>query len=370
MTILHLSAVNNWGGGGNQIENLCFELSQSNPEIRSIIVVAEKGQFHERLKKKNLEFDTVPLSFNLDPRAIYKIIKLCKNEKVDLIHIHGSKSISLAVIADHFANLPPFIFSKKISFPVKKRKQTLYKYNYSKIKKIFCVSNQTKNIMAKAIMDKEKLITIYHGTRIDNKSSVTPFLLRKKFPILPHQKIVGNIANHHEAKNLESFVDVANYLVNIRKQNQFHFVQIGSFTERTSVLKEKMKELNLEKHITFVGFINNASNFIPQFDVTLITSTNEGIPQVIYESFYHKIPVVSTNVAGIPEVVKNNETGLLADPNDNKALANHISSLMSDTALQKKITEVSCQKLHSNFTTKLMAEKMLAEYKEILNGRS
>lgn len=368
MTILHLSAVNNWGGGGNQIENLCFELSISNPEIRSIIVVAEKGQFHKRLKKKDFEFATVPLSFNFDPRAVYKIIKLCKNEKVDLIHIHGSKSISLAVIADHFANLPPFIFSKKISFPVKQRKQTLFKYNYPKIKKIFCVSNHTKNIMAEAIVDKEKLITIYHGTRTDNKSSVTPFLLREEYQIPRHQKIIGNIANHHEAKNLDSFVDVADYLVNTKKIQQFHFVQIGSFTERTPALKEKMKELNLEEHFTFVGFMPNASNFIPQFDVTLITSTNEGIPQVIYESFYHRVPVVSTDVAGIPEVVNHNTTGLISSPNDNKTLANHILSLMKNPALKQKITDASNKILHSNFTTKLMAEKMLAEYKKVLNG--
>lgn len=370
MTILHLSAVKSWGGGGNQIENLCHELSISNPEVKNIIVVAKNGMFHDRLLKKKFNFDTVPLAFKADPRAIYKIIKLCQKEKVDIVHIHGSTSLTLAVIADKFSDLPPFIFSKKISFPIKQRKQTLYKYNYNKIKKIFCVSKHTNQLIYPDIIDKDKLITIYHGTRIDNKNDVTPFQLREKFKVPTNYFVVGNIANHDKGKNLETFIDVANYLINKKKFRNFHFVQIGSFSKRTEALKEKVKILHLEKNITFLGYLPDASNFLPQFDLSLITSTHEGLPQVIYESFYHKVPVVTTNVCGIPEAVEHQQTGLLANPHDYEKLGNHIITITTDNEMRNSVTANAKQKLHERFTTEIMAKKMFQEYKKIVDGRS
>ncbi len=368
MNILHISAVKNWGGGENHIENLCFELKRSHPEVRNLILCSRGKKFHNRLKTSGLDFITAPLKINFDPRFLFRIIRICKTEKIDLIHLHDPRAMALAILADKFSSLPPFVFSKKISFPVKRRKQTLYKYNYPKIKKHLCVSDHTKEIVAEAVKDQGKLLTIYHGTRIDNKSDQTPFLLREKFNIFPQQTIIGNIANHHKAKKLESFIEVANELVNKRKKTDFHFVQIGTFTERTPALIEKVRELKLEENVHFLGYTPNASNFLPQFDITLITSSNEGMPQVIYESFYHKVPVVSTNVAGIPEVIESEVTGLLAEKFDHVKLSQHILSLHDQPERIKKMTGLSNKRLFENFTTLKMAERTLDEYKKIIYG--
>lgn len=365
MTILHISAVKSWGGGENHIENLCYELSFSNPEVKNIILCTKNGAFHKRLKSFSHNFEAAPLLFNLDFRYILKIIRLCRKEKVDIIHVHDPRAMALAIAADRLFKLPPFIFSKKTSFPIKKRKQTLYKYNYPKIKKYLCVSKQTKNVLSNAITDSEKLITIYHGTRIDNKSNVTPFQLREKLNIPLDEKIVGNVANHHKAKNLETLIDVADYIINQKGNDKIHFVQIGTFTERTEALFEKVKNLNLEKHIHFLGYTPKASNFIPQFDISLITSSNEGLPQVIYESFYHMVPVVSTNVAGIPEVIIDGENGFLADAYDFRGLGEGILRLIQNQSLISQFAEVSKKKLFEQYITPIMAKRTLKEYSEI-----
>src|SRR5690606_37958844 len=213
--------------GGNHIENLCYELSKSNPEVRNIIVVAKNGRFEERLEKSNFHYATIPLAFNLDPRAIWKFIKLCKQEKIDLVHLHGSTSLTLAIIASNLAKLPPFVFSKKTIFPIKNRKQTLYKYNHPQIKKILCVSEAVKKVAERAIKEKEKLITIYHGTRIDNKSTKTDYALRGRLNEPAAIKIVGHIGNQIPAIYLNTLVDVIAYLINIKKRKDIIFVQFG-----------------------------------------------------------------------------------------------------------------------------------------------
>lgn len=368
MTVLHISAVKSWGGGENHIENLCFELEKSNPEVTNIVLCVKDELFHKRLSKTNIITETAPLSINLDLRFALKIIKISRKYKADIIHLHDPSAIVLAIIADKFANLPPFVFSKKTSFPIKNKKLTLYKYNYSKIKKYLCVSEETKRITEESILDKEKLITIYHGTNIATKDSHTPFLLREKFAIDPSKKIIGIIGNHIRAKNFETLVETVNIIVNKQKQTDFIFIQIGSYTDRTDDLLQTVKSLNLEKNILFLGYMPNASNFIPQFDALLLTSQSEGIPQVIYESFYHKIPVVSTNVGGIPEIIQDGINGLLAPKQNPEILAEKIEYLFNNENIIANFVDISKENLLKYYTTSIMAQKTLQEYKTILNG--
>lgn len=365
MKILHLSAVKNWGGGENHIENLCFELD-GDPEVENVVLCARDGLFHQRLEETSIRFFTAALKFKMDPAFIIKIGVLCREQKIDLIHIHDTTALSLAVMADYFYKLPHFIFSKKTSFPIKNRKQTLHKYNYPKIKKVLCVSETTKAVTSERIADASKLTVIYHGTRLDNKSSATPFALRDKFNVPENHYIVGNIANHIRAKHLETWIEVADVLVNEMKRKDIFFVQMGNFTKRTAALQEKVQRLNLQDNIKFLGFTANASNYIPQFDLSLITSQSEGIPQVIYESFYHAVPVVSTRTGGIPEIIEHNENGLLADIHDAKDLAEHILILLEDRKLQERFVEVSRKLVLERFSTKKMAQQTLKEYQDIL----
>ena len=366
MHILHLSAVKNWGGGENHIENLCSELKESNPEIKNTIFCVKNGAFHKRLEKTKLNFITARLKTNIDLRFSFKLGVVCRKEKIDLIHIHDPNAILLAIISDKIFNLPPFIFSKKTSFPIKQRKKTLFKYNYPKIKKVLCVSEETKRISSEGIKDYEKLITVYHGTNLKTKSTKTPFLLREKFNISSDKIIIGNIANHIRAKHLDTLVDIADTIVNKEKRTDFIFIQIGTFTDRTPDLLQRVNSLKLEKHLIFMDYTPNASNFLPQFNISLITSQSEGIPQVIYESMFHRVPLISTNVGGIPEIIEDKKTGLLAPMHDYKSLSNHILSLSENSHLQKEFTDKAYQKLINKYTNTNMAMQTLAIYKEII----
>ena len=368
MKILHLSAIHDWGGGGLHIENLRHELSKIAPEVENIIMVAAGGEFHSRLADQKIAHATLPLGFNLDPRAVRKIISICKKNKYDLIHLHGATSLALAVIADHFYDLPPFIFSKKTSFPIQSRKRTLYKYNHPKLKKILCVSEATKNRLS-GLERPERFEVVYHGTRTDNKSQKSPFSLRSKLQLPEETTLIGNIANHMPAKDLMTFVKAAHFLVSEKKRTDVHFVQIGKFDRDSTKVFQLVQQLKMQKFITFLDFMPEASNFIPQLDAMLITSEYEGVPQVIYESFFHEVPVVSTCAGGIPEVITHKENGLLADVGDYKGLAENLLFLIESRQLIPTFAKISKARLLEKFTSEIMAKKTLEVYKKVLHEK-
>lgn len=369
MTILHVSGVSNWGGGENHIENLYYELEQSSSGVKQYIFCVKDSVFHKRLVKANYNCIPASLGLKIDPRYIFKLIKICRLKKIDVIHIHDPTALTLCVIADRISKkLPPFIFSKKTSFEIKNRKSTLFKYNYKKIQKYICVSKAVAEIASKRIEDTSKIITIYNGIRFSNKTNTTEFQLRDKFNIPKNKVIVGNIGNHIRAKNLLTFIEVINDIVNVKKLKHFHFVQIGSFTEKTEIYLAKIKELKLEEYVNFTGFINNASNFIPQFNLFMLTSQSEGLPQVINEAFYFKIPVISTNPGGIPEIIKDGENGFLCNVNDFKDLSAKLVYLDANKELQKQFIEKSHKQIMNGFSSEIMAKKTFQVYKSISNN--
>lgn len=370
MKILHISAVKNWGGGENHLQTLCLETQKENPGIQNLILCVHNGKFHERLKSSGLNFVTAPLAIKMDLRFVFKLVASCKKEKIDLIHIHDPSALVLTIIADKFYQLPPFVFSKKTSFPIKARKQTLYKYNYPKIKRIFCVSEETKNIASKGITEHDKLLTLYHGVNLSKQKESSSFSLRNQLNLGEEKILVGNIGNHIRAKSLETFVEVVNDIINLQDRKDFFFVQMGDFTDRTEALQKKIAELNLQDHIALLGFVPDASNLIPQFDITLVTSQSEGLPGVILESFFHRSPVVSTNVGGIPEIITDGENGLLAKVHDHEKLSRHLLFLSSKPALKKQFADISERRLHEKFSSKMMARQTLHEYQKIINGKS
>lgn len=369
MNILHLSAAKTWGGGEKHIENLCREMKVIAPEVRHSIFCSKDSDFIEAFRKQEVEVIPATLDFKMDPRYFLKLINICKNREIDILHIHDSTALTLAIMGSYFGNLPPFIFSKKTSFPIQSRRATRFKYNFHKIKKILCVSEATKAIAEENIIDKQKIICVYHGTSLKDKTTANSFCLKKHLNLREETLLIGNIANHIWPKSLRTFILVADELINKQKQKNLHFIQIGAFSKRTPQLFQKVKQLGLTSHVSFLNKIPEASGFIPQFEISLMTSEIEGIPQFIYESFYYKIPVVSTNVGGIPEVIQHEKNGFLAPAFDHKRLAENIKLLLNNKELKKKFTDISKEKLHSNFTSEKMAIQTLEEYKKVLNGR-
>lgn len=369
MNILHLSAAKTWGGGEKHIENLCREMKAIAPQINHVIFCNKNSDFKEVFEEQDIEVIPAKLNYKMDPQYFFKLIYTCKKRNIDLLHIHDSTALTLAIMGSYLGKLPPFIFSKKTSFPIQSRRATRFKYNFHKIKKILCVSEATKLIAEENIIDKHNITCVYHGTSLKDKTTASSFCLKKHLNLKKETVLIGNIANHIWPKNLRTFLLVADELVNKQKLKDLHFIQIGAFSKKTASLLQKVKHLGLASHVSFLNKIPNASGFIPQFEVSLMTSESEGIPQFIFESFFYEVPVVSTNVGGIPEVIVHNKNGLLAPAFDHKKLAENVILLLNNTELKKKFTDISKEELHRSFTSEKMAVQTLEEYKKVLNGR-
>ena len=95
--------------------------------------------------------------------------------------------------------------------------------------------------------------------------------------------------------------------------------------------------------------------------ILVVPSRMESIPQVIKEAFYLKIPVIATNVGGIPEIVKNNETGILVTSENPSEMTKSINTLLENSELQKKLVNNAHDFILENFSW----EKLLPKYLDL-----
>lgn len=366
MKVLHISGARSWGGNEQQLIDLIPELEKI--EVSNIVFGVEGSPLERECRKRNIPFVECKEK-KLNKFSNYKFLKqLVKEQSPDAIHLHTSDSLTVYTISDLLYNLKtPTVFSKKgmggsSSFLSK------FKYNYKNVSAVICVSERVKKDFSTILSEKNKskLKVIYDGISIDRIKEPTHNLV-EKLGINKEKQIIGNIANHVKAKDLPILIEAMNELVNLHQEKNVHLIQIGSFNEKiTPELKNRIRQYKLTDYITLAGFVEDASSFISQFDIYVMSSEREGLPLTIYEAFYKKIPVVSTKAGGTPEVITDEENGLLADVKDYKMLAEKVKFLLSNQELKDMFSQNSYRLLTENYTSKHCAQKTLQLYKNIV----
>src|SRR5579883_1002011 len=104
------------------------------------------------------------------------------------------------------------------------------------------------------------------------------------------------------------------------------------------------------KDVRFLGFRKDIPDLLEASDIFLLPSLNEGLPLSVLEAMSHGLPVVATPVGGIPELVKNEESGYLVPMNDPEALATAIARLVSDPGLRRKLGDSGLNHVEKHFS--------------------
>ncbi|MDR6846084.1 glycosyltransferase family 4 protein [Flavobacterium granuli] len=368
MKVLHISGARAWGGNEQQMIDLIPQLSRLGAE--NIVFGVENSFLEEECKNNRINFVRAKKD-RLNIFANYRYLKTLVQEiKPDLIHLHTSNSLTVFIISNMLFKLnTKSVFSKK-GMGSKSSFFSKFKYNYSGLNSIICVSKNVENEFSKilTLKNKSKIIVIHDCVSLEILNSKSNLNLREKFSIDENDVIVGNIANHTKAKDLETFINTVDYIINSLKQKNIRFIQIGQFSDLTVELMLKVKEKKLEEYLFFTDKIKNANVLNNQFDVFLMTSEREGGPTSILEAMLIGVPVVTTNVGVLPEIIVDGENGFMSSVKDYKDLAVKLTLLISKQSLQNKFIEINKLKIANEFNSTVIANETYLAYQKIIKG--
>ena len=363
MKILHFSSAKTWRGGEQQIAYLQAALQQKG--ITQCFFCPIDSALANFCQQEQIPLLTYRKRFSTNPLVAFQLKKICQYHKIDLVHLHDAHSHTFGFMSALFGNKVPFVLSRRVDFPVQKNWLSYKKYNHSAIKKILSVSKYVQTILSPAIIDKTKLQVVYSGVDLHRFSFKHQSILRTDFPIPTTTKIIANVAAIAPHKDYFTFVDTAEIL--LKKNKAIKFLIIGADGGERTLIEDYIAKKKLVDDIILTGFRNDIPKILPEIDVFLFTSKEEGLGTSLIDALVCQVPVVATAAGGIPEIIKNGQNGFLAAIQDAKELAHQVEKILSDSELKEKLIREGI-KTATQFSNKVMAEKTLEVYKKILSA--
>ena len=180
------------------------------------------------------------------------------------------------------------------------------------------------------------------------------------------QVMVGTVARLHPVKALDVFVEAAR--ITLASFPNARFI-IGGTGPMEDALRAKIRDLKLEPYVKMAGFVEDVPEFLAGLDIFVLSSDAEGLGLVVLEAMAQGLPVVATAVGGVPEAVKDEETGFLVPPRNARLLAQSIARLAIDPDMAARMGAAGRKRAEELFDAKLMAQKTVQVYRETW-GRS
>lgn len=300
------------GGAQKSIILLCKDLKNqyditvySAPEGGMIEELKQLGITHIPVQDMVREIDLVK-----DYKAYRFLLKEFVDKSFDIVHCHSSKAGIIAREAAERANIKNIVYTAHgfvFNEPMNKYKKALYtfleKYEAKKSNTVICVDPNDVTIAKHLGMKcKDQITYIPNGIDFADSGSNSSIFKSQKFTF-------GLVANFYENKGHRYLIEAFNELMNTGDYNA-ELVLVGS-----GELEEEMKQLsNGNSHIKFLGFRKDAQELMKSFDCFVMSSVKEGFPFVILEAIKNKVPIISTDVGAVRQILNNGELGYIVKP--------------------------------------------------------
>lgn len=327
MNILHVSHSPSWDGHTNRILNECIELKNRNYNID---LYAQCGRLIKEAIKNNIN-------------VITKVDKTLIND-FDIIHTHCVKSMEyISSIIDRSIFIAGIHFSynnylRRSFFP-------------NNIDKIVCVSDyDALEYQLKYPFLSNKIISIPTSIKVsdfNSKNHNEANQLKDSLNINPTTPIIGSLIRKNPIKGYEILLNIAENKPNL------NFILIGS----------GMEELNQKlPNLIGIGIQKDIKPFLSIMDIYIQPSLKESLGTAILEAAASRIPIIASNIGGIPDFIENNVNGILFNPQYPEEAIKAIDNLLLDKELSSKFIDAAYEKVSKQFNINNMIDKLSQLY--------
>jgi len=246
--------------------------------------------------------------------------------------------------------------------------KTIGRYTLNSANQIIAVSEETKKYVLSIAKKLNNISILYNGVNFKRFKPIrNKKIVRKKFKINPEGFICLTIRRITFKNGIDTFLQVAKFFN--KKREDILFV-LGGKGPDTDIVKKYIKENHLS-NVKLIGFVSDEE--LPYYyalsDIFILPSkTGEGFPMVVIEAFASGLPVIGTNTGGQIEIIKEDQTGFIVEPNEPKQIAKKIEYLYENKKLLKEMSK-NCRKLiEKEFSWEKNVDNLLFVYQEVFKN--
>ena len=360
MSLFQIDAGREWRGGQRQSFLLAKELRTSGWPFT--FVVQPGSPLHEKAEAEGLPVLPLRIRSETHLGAAFRLARAMRREGCRLAHFHDAHAVSVGGMACDRAQVPIRVISRRVDFPLKKNFLSRRKYTRN-VDAIIAISEGVKDVLIKGGIAPDVIEIVPSG--ID----FSPFeklggrdFLRKEFGFADDDFLVGIVAALEDHKGHRYLLEAAQILKERAPKVKIVIVGKGSLELD---LDQQARALGVTDLVFFLGFRDDVPRILASLDLFVLSSHLEGLGTSIMDAMASRLPVVATQVGGIPEVVIHEETGLLVSPRNPAALAEAILKIYQDRDLARRLGERGYEVVHEKFSAEAMARRIIAVYEKL-----
>ncbi|MCB0409447.1 MAG: glycosyltransferase [Flavobacteriales bacterium] len=328
------------------------------------------------------------ISFEKDKIAYQKLKQIIKDFQPDIVHTHASKAGTLGRLAAKKMKVPVIVHTfhgHVFHSYFGKTKTLVYKnierYLAKKTNKIIAISDIQKKELTKdhKICRAHKIEVVPLGFDLDrfqadieNKRKS----FREKYLLEEDELAIGIIGRLVAIKNHNMFVKVVSKIMN-KTSKKVRFFIIGDGEEKQNI-KNSLNSENInytewsenpkKSTITFTSWIKNIDWSNAGLDIIILTSLNEGTPVSLIEAQASNKPIVTTNVGGVKNVTKENQTAFITEVNDVDDFTAKLLNIIEDDELRNEMGKQGWKYVENNFSYRRLVKDVERLYGSLLQG--
>jgi glycosyltransferase involved in cell wall biosynthesis len=372
MVVVQLVSSPFFGGPERQILGICLHLPEP---YRCVTLLFDEGgrqrALADQLRGHGLEVIELKRNTPNYPAMVREVAEQLRRIGANVLVTHGYKPDLVGRAAARRAGVP--VVAVVHGWTGSTLKVRLYdaldRLCLRGMDRVVCVSEGQAVKVRRSGVPPE-LVVVCHNA-IDSQPFETPVpeyrdRLRALFPS-PPGRIVGAAGRLSPEKGFGVLVEAAALVT--RADPTVGFVHFGDGPLRGAI-ERKVAAMGLEKRFILAGFRKDLDLFTPHWDLAVLPSFTEGLPCIALEAFAAGVPVVATDVGGIPEVVQDGLNGFLVPPGDPAALSRRILDALSSEPERAAMGRRGRERVRNHFTFEQKGARFRRLFEELTGART
>jgi L-malate glycosyltransferase len=368
--VLHLITSFEIGGTERQAVELLKRLDGERYDVR-LAVLRNEGPFYREIEARFPDVPEFPLTSFYDANAIRQLARLRRlmlRDKIDILHAHDFYSSFIGAAAARLSGVRVIAAQRHLKLSDRRAHKLGTRLIHRLAHRILVNSEAIRDyIIEHDGAPSGKIVVIRNGVVPAARANAHDDVCRE-LGLDAGTTLVGSVARLQEVKGHRFLIEAAAAVLRTRTRarTDVHFVLVGDGLLRSQI-ENQAATLGIADHVHLLGDRSDVSRLISGFDLVVLASLHEGLPNAVMEAMRAGVPVVATAVGGTKELITDGETGYLVPPANSAALAERITSSLANKEVSRRIALRGVDFIKDIFGIDKMVGSVEALYRELMD---
>ena len=327
------------------------------------VVTPPSETWAARCRDAGLAHATIPMRRPYDPRAAWRLARLIREHRIQVVHAHKGRARTLTLLAGLMGARASLVLNRGVSFRIGRLRRV--GYTSRRVHAIVAVCRSIKDGLVASGVPGDKVEVIYSGTDLERfHPGVDGSAIRRELGLDACQALVTQIG----VRSWRGWRDVLEAMIDVSRQlDHARLLFVGAPPPRIAEIADEARARGLGDRVLALGHRDDVPAILAASDVVVDASyAGLGITGSIREALACERPVVATAIEGMPELVIDGETGLLVPPRAPAAMAAALVRMLTDPTAAQAMARAGRKRVEAHFSLRAKLDATEALYRRLV----